>query len=352
MPVLRVGPVLEQLDGVAIGRTVVVTDAGVASTGWPARVASALGADLWAGAAEEPSEGAVAEAARALGAYDTLVAVGGGSVIDTAKAASLLIANGGRVRDGRGYGHAAAAGPRLVAIPTTAGTGSEVQSFAVISHDDDRSKLAVGSAHLMPAVVILDAALTLSAPRRVTMLAGLDATVHALETAVSTARTVAGEHAAVEAFADLWTTLPRVLASPHDLDLRHTMLRAACQAGSTIEAGMLGAAHALANPLSARHGMAHGEAVARMIGPVVRVNHRSAEAAATYVRLAQAVGMADGEALAAALELRVAEWLPGGWPVIDADALAGEAMAQWTLGFNPVGLGWGEVVGVYGGWGS
>lgn len=332
------------------GRAIVVTDAGVAATGWPDRLAARLGAAVWAGAASDPTESDVDLAARALRGHDVLVAVGGGSVIDTAKAASMLLANGGRMRDWRGYGVAEHRGPVVVAVPTTGGTGSEVQSFALVSRDDDAAKLACGSPHVMPRVALLDPRLSTSSPIAVTASAGVDALVHALEAAVTTVRTPASVEVAVEAFGSMWHALPAVLAAPDDLGARGHALRAACLAGAAIEASMLGAAHATANPLSAHHGLSHGVAVGRMIASVIRANTADPAAAATYGRLARAASIGDdAAALADAVAHRVRRVLPGAWPPpgLDPDRMATEAAGQWTLAFNPVALDPDALAGLY-----
>ncbi|MCB9664622.1 MAG: iron-containing alcohol dehydrogenase [Alphaproteobacteria bacterium] len=343
--------VAEAVAALASRQPVVLTDGGVAARGAPARVAAAVAARL--GVAEvrvhvlrdgEPDEARVADAADLLrtAAPDALVAVGGGSVLDTAKAAGFLLADGGRMEDWWGFGRTRSPHLPLIAVPTTAGTGSEVQSFALVSRDGDHRKMACGAPGAMPRVAVLDPALTASAPRRTTILAGLDALVHALETAVTTVRTPASAAAAAEAFALIWPALPRVAADPHDLAARTAMLRGSCRAGQAIEASMLGAAHALANPVSARWGVPHGLAVATMAPGVIRFNAAVPEAAATCAALAASVGLgASADALAAALEGLLATLgvagAPSAWTGL-ADALEDvsvDAAGQWTAGFNP-----------------
>jgi alcohol dehydrogenase len=233
--------------------------------------------------------------------------------------------------------------PPLVAVPTTAGTGSEVQSFAVLTRGSDRAKVACGADGLMPRVAILDRRLTVSAPPEVTAIAGLDALGHALETAVTTVGTLASRARAREAFGLLWRALPRVLATPSDLAARGEMLRGACLAGQAIEASMLGAAHAAANPLSTRFGLPHGVAVATMLASVIRYNAEVPEVADTYALLAADVAIepATAAGLAAAVEELVRRilprrdrpaWLLGKGMV---EALGVDAAGQWTGTFNP-----------------
>jgi alcohol dehydrogenase len=327
---------------VPVSRWVVVTDPGVRATGVPARIAAALSVrpgTAWVRLVDEVrpeprwrDTDAVLEAV--VGA-EALVAIGGGSTLDTAKAALLRLHGDGPIEAFRGW-HAHRPGLPWIAVPTTAGTGSEAQSFAVIS-DDDGGKVACGGPGGMPMGVVLDGALATSAPHRTTVLAAVDAAVHALETAVTRAGSPAVTDRAVEVFATLVAWTPRAAADPHDADVREALLVAACLAGNTIEASMLGAAHALANGLSQVHGWTHGYAVGWAAPRVIRHNASDAAVAATYARLARAVGwgddplaLADGfAAWTAALGVEEA-------PPIRPDAVATVAARQWTGTFNPV----------------
>ncbi|MCB9681667.1 MAG: iron-containing alcohol dehydrogenase [Alphaproteobacteria bacterium] len=343
-----------------MSRVLLVTDPGLVATGWPGRAAEVLAAagcavDVFDGVVPNPTS---ADAARGADAYaragaDGLVALGGGSALDTAKAVGFLVANGGVMEDWWGFGKAPRPLPPLVAVPTTAGTGSEVQSFALISRATDHRKMACGATTAMPRTAILDADLTLSAPRSVTITAGLDALVHALETAVTTAGTDASRMVATQAFARLWPALPRAVERPDDLAARTQLLLGACQAGQAIEASMLGAAHAAANPLTARFDLDHGLAVAWMAPGVIRFNGAHPAVADRYAPLAAIAGVDGPEGLAVALEgllaqLGVAADLAGiGVRSRDVPALAEDAAGQWTAGFNPVPVTAADVEGFY-----
>ena len=337
-------------------RALVVTDPGLLRVGYPTRAQAALGAaglaaEVHADVREDPTtldaERCLA-AARAFGP-DLFVALGGGSSIDTAKAANLLLTNGGSMASYRGRHQAARPLLPLIAIPTTAGTGSEVQSFALIAEEGTHAKMACGDPQLAPRLALLDPELSVTMPRHVTACTGLDALAHALETAVTRPRNERSSPLSREAFALAFAHLPRALAEPDDLEARGAMLRAACLAGAAIEHSMLGAAHALANPLSARYGLPHGHAVGLLVPHVVRFNAEDRSAAEVYAELARAAGLggAADSPRAAALELaaRLAELLlRAGLPgrlgelgVADAalPALAAEADQQWTARFNP-----------------
>ncbi|SVA45613.1 uncharacterized protein METZ01_LOCUS98467, partial [marine metagenome] len=142
---------------------------------------------------------------------DSVIGLGGGSSLDCAKGINLILTNGGQISDYRGYGHAQKPLLPMVAIPTTAGTGSEAQSYAVISDTTTHLKMACGDPKLAFAAAILDPELTLSQPTQVTASAGFDAIAHAVETAVTTRRTELSMLFSREAFRLLNTNYERVL---------------------------------------------------------------------------------------------------------------------------------------------
>jgi alcohol dehydrogenase len=240
----------------------------------------------------------------------------------------------------------------LIAVPTTAGTGSECQSFALIADETTHQKMACGDPKAAASVALLDPALTVSQPRSVTACTGMDALAHAVETAVTRRRNELSLLYAREAFGLTIASLERVLAQPDDLAARARMQLGAAYAGTAIELSMLGAAHAAANPLTARFGIVHGQAVGMMLPHVVRFNAEEPAAAGVYRELAVSAGLAKPGAAAAeavsALVARLASLLAvGGIPASPAEcgvtadaipALASEASAQWTAAFNPRAL--------------
>lgn len=303
-----------------------------------------------------PSDATCAPVAAALAecGADVIVAMGGGSVIDTAKASAMLLANGGRLADWRGYGATTQPGLPIVAVPTTAGTGSEVQSFAVVDGDGAGTKMACGSASTMPRVALLDPRALATLPPEVAAVSGMDALVHTLETLVTTAGTPESRAVAKRAFSLVWQGL-RVITRPTEsigMEAAYMVAQtSAMMAGSAIEASMLGAAHAAANPLTARFGVPHGVAVGAMIPHVVRLNRARPEADAAYQLLEAEIPAKD---LAAALTLMAEEIgletdLVGSWGVtVDAvPALARDAAQQWTGTFNPVPVDAAAFEGLY-----
>jgi alcohol dehydrogenase len=231
----------------------------------------------------------------------------------------------------------------MIGVPTTAGTGSEAQSYAIIADPKTHRKMACGDPKAAFRAAVLDPELTVGQPRHVTASAGYDALSHAVESYVTTKRTAFSAMLAREAFRLIDASFERVLDVPADLEARAAMLIAAHLAGLAIEASMLGATHACANPLSARYGTTHGVAVALLLPHVVRWNR--AAAAPLYAELLRAADRDGGSDPAGVLadrleELAVHAGLPrglraAGVPAADLPDLAAHAAGQWTGGFNP-----------------
>jgi len=274
---------------------------------------------------------------------DSLVGLGGGSSMDCAKGINFVLTNGGSMADYWGYGKAKEPLLPMIGVPTTAGTGSEAQTHALISDPKTRVKMACGDPKAAFRAAILDPALTVSQPRTVTAAAGYDAISHAVETWVTTKGNFLSDLFAREAFRLLDGHYERVLADPGDLDGRGAMLLGAHYAGIAIEASMLGATHACANPLTARYGTVHGVAIGLMLTHVVRWNARAVDG--RYAELLAAAGRPIGRDSTATLadrleELAAAGGLPrklraAGVREADLPALAEDAAQQWTGRFNP-----------------
>ncbi|HLG42399.1 MAG TPA: iron-containing alcohol dehydrogenase [Planctomycetota bacterium] len=338
-------------------RVLLVTSAGVRSAGHAERASRSLEAAgvtplLYDRAPEDPSARDVDECAvfaRDLN-VDTIVGLGGGSAIDTAKGCNFLLTNGGRMPDYRGFRKASRPLLPLIAVPTTSGTGSECQSYALICHDGTHQKMACGDPKAAPAIAVLDPTLTLTQPRTVTAFSGLDAIGHAVETAVTRGRNELSLLHSREAFRLLIGSFSRVLTHPDDLEARASMQLGAAHAGIAIELSMLGAAHAAANPLGANWGAAHGQAVGMMLPAVVRFNAGDRAAREGYRDLLGYAGLAeagaDPAATAASLADRLEDLLavsavPSCLSELKGAALEGiprlavEAAAQGTARFNP-----------------
>src|SRR6266545_4657890 len=198
--------------------------------------------------------------------------MGGGSSMDCAKAINFLVTNGGRMRDYWGYGKAQKPMLPMIAVFTTAGTGSEAQSYALIAQDEGHRKMACGDPGVAFRDAILDPQLTLTLLAQVTAATGFDAIGHAVESYVTTKRNPLSGFFSLEAWRLIEKNFERVLQQPGDIEARAQMLLGSCFAGVAIENSMLGATHALANPLTERYGTTHGIAIAILLCPVVRWN--------------------------------------------------------------------------------
>jgi alcohol dehydrogenase len=332
-------------------RVLLVTDPGLEAAGHPQRAIQSLrDADLqvflFDGVEPNPTSRHV-EAGMAFARphnIDLIVSVGGGSSMDCAKGINFLLTNGGKMSDYKGFGNAKKPMLPSIGVPTTAGTGSEAQSYALIADDTTHLKMACGDRKAAFHVAVLDPEVTVSQPTRVTAITGIDALSHAIESYVTTKRNPLAQMFAREAWKLLIGSLERVLKHPADLEARGAMQVGAFLAGTAIENSMLGACHACANPLTAHYGITHGLAIGILLPHVIRFN--AALAGSLYADLMQQANLADG-ALGAAdvLAQRLAQLMrTAGLPLTLSECgvssailpvLADEANKQWTARFNP-----------------
>lgn len=196
-------------------------------------------------------------------AVDALIAVGGGSPIDVAKAIALLLANGGMYADYQWGGKAITERSwPLVAVPTTAGTGSEVTKVAVVSDADNPFKKGVLSPLMFPHVALLDPALTRGMPPWLTAATGVDAFVHALEAYTGRRANPHTDRLALDALETAWHYLPAATQHGDDMEARERMMLASLWAGTAMDHAGLGLVHALSGPLTTHlhlhHGLANG----------------------------------------------------------------------------------------------
>lgn len=277
---------------------------------------------------------------------DSIIGLGGGSSLDCAKGINFLLTQGGAIHDFQGYGKATKPMLPMIGVPTTAGTGSEAQSYAIISDPHTHKKMACGDPKAAFRAVILDPRLTLTQPPAVTAAAGYDAIAHAVESFVCTKRNSRSEEMSLEAWRLLESHYESVLAAPDDLAARAAMQLGAFYAGTAIELSMLGATHACANPITAKYGTTHGNAIAILLPHVVRWNASAADPLyAELLRSSHATHATHAtyasEMLAGRLSvLAAAGNLPrtladAGAARGDLPALANEAAEQWTGTFNP-----------------
>ena len=347
-------------------RVLVTSDAGVVAAGHTARgreslEAAGLAVRLFDGVHENPTTEHVESGLAVAQEFrpDLIVGFGGGSSMDCAKGINFLYSCGGRMQDYWGVGKATDDLLPMIAVPTTAGTGSETQSFALISDAKTHVKMACGDKRAAFRVALLDPDLTLTQPPRVTALTGIDALAHAVETTVTTKRNAISLVFSREAWRHLAPSFPRVLADPVDREGRGAMQLGACLAGLAIENSMLGAAHALANPLTAVYDVPHGLAIALMLPHVIRFNGEQREPG--YKMLVDAVAGEDRLAGSGAPSGVVADYIENvreqaglaatlrevGVEAERLPELAASAAEQWTGKFNPRTVGSRELLQLY-----
>ena len=327
-------------------RVLVVTDRGIAEAGHLQRVLDLLGANglesvVFDKVIENPTTDCVDAAANAATAaeVDVIIGLGGGSSMDTAKGCNFIHTNGGSMQDY--WGHDKASRPMLpmIAIPTTAGTGSECQSYALISDAKTHAKMACGDRKAAARVAILDPILTVTQPQLVTAHTGIDALAHALETGVCNSRTAISSAYSRTAFRLMAPAFSKVVADPDDLFARSQMLIGAALAGTAIENSMLGAAHAAANPLTAQFDIVHGEAVGIMLPHVMRFNCSDPEIVTAYGHTTGGLDVPElTEKFVSLLRIGAMPTNLSSYGINETDlaSLASQAASQWTAQFNPV----------------
>jgi alcohol dehydrogenase class IV len=347
-------------------RVLLVSDPGIVRAGHVERGLASLAkagieAHLFDGVEENPTTTNVETGAQVAADFapEMLVGLGGGSSMDCAKGINFIYTGGGRMHDYWGVGKATKEMVPMIAVPTTAGTGSETQSFALISDAKTHVKMACGDKKASFRVALLDPKLTVSLPQGVTALTGIDAIAHALETYVTKVRNPVSLAFSREAWLLLGENFARVLAAPENLAARAGMQLGACFAGLAIENSMLGATHALANPLTTRYGIVHGQAIGLMLPHVIRFNGE--QFGQWYRDLLEGTGGANGfpkpesgfEGLADFVgTLARRAGLPDrlsacGVEQAKLPELAAEAAKQWTGSFNPRRVGEVELLSLY-----
>jgi alcohol dehydrogenase class IV len=342
-----------EVDGLSATRALVVTDAVLASrTDLVERVKKALGrrfAGVYSDVTPDSAVGIVdrgAARAKELEA-DVIVSIGGGSSIDTAKGIAIVHAFGGSLRDHQGFQGFTAPTTPHIAIPTTAGTGSEVTKVAVIKDEDAHQKLLFGDFHLYPRVAILDPELTFGMPALITAGTGLDAFTHAIEAMHAMQAEPIADALALHAIRLVVRHLPAVMKEPTGVLHRGQMLLAATMAGIAFDNAQVGLVHAIAHTVGARHHVHHGLANAIALPHVLRFNADVAAEAYREAGVAMGVsteGMPDDAAVdtiaRAVLRLVADVGLPTryrdvGVPEADLPAIAELSLSDGSIVYNP-----------------
>jgi alcohol dehydrogenase class IV len=290
----EVGLVLSRL---RCNRPLIVTDAYLVSCGLAARlqdqiVQAGISCEVFSETVPDPTTDVVDLGVRAFlaGGHDSLVSLGGGSPIDTAKAIGLIAANGCRPSDYKVPNIIPKAGPPHIAIPTTAGTGSEVSRFTVISDSISQEKMLIAGSALLPSAAVVDFELTISMPRRLTADTGTDSLTHAIEAYVSRKANPFTDAFALSAMKTIWEQLPVAFHEPGNRAAREGMMLAATLAGIAFSNASVALVHGMSRPIGLFFHVPHGLSNAMLLPAITQFS--AAAAPERYADCARAMGIA------------------------------------------------------------
>ena len=299
----EVGPILARLQ---CRRPLIVTDAYLVSCGLASRLQNqfaqaGIPSEVFAETVPDPTTDVVNLGVRTFlaGRHDSLVSLGGGSPIDTAKAIGLIAANGGRPSDYKVPNIIPKEGPPHIAIPTTAGTGSEVTRFAVISDSISQEKMLIAGSALLPSAAVVDYELTMSMPQRLTADTGTDSLTHAIEAYVSRKANQFTDTFALAAMKTIWMELPVAFHEPGNRTAREGMMLAATLAGIAFSNASVALVHGMSRPIGLFFHVPHGLSNAMLLPAVTQFS--AAAAPKRYAECARTMGIAapgDAEAVA------------------------------------------------------
>lgn len=273
-----------------------VSDPGVTQAGWTEAVVRSLKTEslnyaLYTDINPNPRAEEVMLGAQhyARNACDVIVAVGGGSPMDCAKAIGVVHTNGRHVLEFEGVDRVDVPGPPLICIPTTAGTSSDVSQFVIISNRFEKCKVAILSKSVVPDVALVDPEPTTTMDAYLTACTGMDAMIHALEALVSSAGSDLTDLHAREAIRRLYTYLPEAIAQPQDIAIRQQVMFGSLSAGLAFSNASLGAVHAMAHSIGGMFDLPHGECNSLLVDHVMRFNWP--QAGPRYGELADIFGL-------------------------------------------------------------
>ena len=335
-----------------IERAMIVTDRVMRErTDVVARAGKALGARLGAiydGVIPDTGVECIDEGARQAREHgcDGLVSVGGGSAIDTAKGMAIVLTEGGSIRDHQGSSRLQRRQTPHIAVPTTAGTGSEVSLYIVVKDERAHEKMHFMDDRIIPDAAVLDPSVTIAMPSPLTAATGMDALTHAVEAYTSINKNPVADGLALQAMRLIARHLPRAVAEPTDKVARGQMLIAANIAGMAFNSTGVGLVHAMAHVVGARHGVHHGTANAICLPHVIRFN--ADVLGSCYRDVAEALGvdardlgdeMAGEAAAQAVAQLSARVKLPSklrevGVPEADLVACAESSLSDGAIVYN------------------
>ncbi|CAM3703823.1 Alcohol dehydrogenase 2 [Vibrio aerogenes CECT 7868] len=280
----------------AARRVLIVSDAGVMNAGWTQQARddlteSGIESVVFHGLTSNPKDHEVMAGVTVYreNECDVIVAVGGGSVMDCAKAIGIVHTNGRDIRDYEGVDRIEVPGPPLICIPTTAGTAADISQFCIILNSPERYKMAIISKSVVPDVALVDPVTTTTVDPGLTAATGIDALTHAIEAYVSTASSPIVDVHAITAMKLIWNNLELAVTHPDQIEARENMMLGSLQAGLAFSNASLGAVHAMAHALGGYLDLPHGECNAMLLDHVIRFNmNKSSD---KYQQIAEAIGI-------------------------------------------------------------
>lgn len=292
----------DALAALGVSNPLIITDAMMQELGYVERITLKLrhvgmSYGVFADTVPEPTERSIMAGVEAMkagndaGGYDGLIALGGGSPIDSAKAIGVLAHFGGEIRDYKFPHSADEVGLPLIAVPTTAGTGSEATRFTIVTDDTVDEKMLCVGIGFMPAAAILDYELTLSVPARVTADTGIDALTHAMEAYVSRKANPFTDQQALAAMRLIGPNLRRVYHAPRDREAREAMMLGAHLAGVAFSGASVALVHGMSRPIGAAFHVPHGMSNAMLLPAVTEFSLEAARS--RYADCARAIGVAN-----------------------------------------------------------
>lgn len=361
--------VAEVLAKFGLSRPLVVTDPFMVSSGHVRNcldplAAAGLAVSVFSDTVPDPTdtviEAGVVELSK--GDFDCLIGFGGGSPIDTAKAMAILAAGGGKMRDYKAPFAADKGALPIIAIPTTAGTGSECTRFTVITDTERDEKMLIAGLGALPLAALVDYELTYSVPPRTTADTGVDSLTHALEAYVSKRANPLSDALALSAMTLIGANIRTAYAEPRNAAAREAMMLGASEAGLAFSNSSVALVHGMSRPIGAHFHVPHGLSNAMLLPAITRFSVPGAEA--RYAEASRRIGFAaptDGDATAAAKLITGLEALnrdlsvptPAAYGIDEAAwtgkmaLMAEQALASGSPGNNPRVPTAAEIVGLY-----
>jgi alcohol dehydrogenase class IV len=285
----------EVLQILGLQNPLIITDPNLRKRGLARMLAQSLGGlghpRIFSETIPDPTVAAVEAGVEFLkdGDHDCVIGLGGGSSIDTAKAIAVLAVHGGKMRDYKTPHEQNVSGLPIIAIPTTAGTGSEATRFTIVTDEELEEKmLCIGLAYL-PFAALVDFELTFTKPMRLTADTGVDSLTHAIEAYVSRQANAFADSFALSAMRAIWTNLPRACFEPQNRPAREAMMLAATQAGIAFSNSSVALVHGMSRPIGAKFHVPHGMSNAMLLPAVTEFS--ISEAVARYAECARVMGM-------------------------------------------------------------